>query len=105
MSSLSAGMKQLAVTALLWSLKDTSGREAPLIVDMPLGRIDRAHQQNLLVRYYPKAGRQVILLPTDAELDAEKYRVLSPHVFREFRLHNETGMETRVECREISAHG
>lgn len=106
MASLSAGMKQLAATALLWALKEASGREVPLIVDTPLGRIDRAHQENLLTRYYPTVGRQVIVLPTDSELDEGKYRVLAPHVFREYHLINdETGMRTQFESREVSAGG
>lgn len=101
MSSLSAGMKQLAATALLWALKDASERRLPVIIDTPLGRIDRQHQENLLTRYYPQAGAQVILLPTDSELDERKHRILAPHIYREFHLHNPTGEDTRVETLEI----
>lgn len=98
MSSLSAGMKQLAATALLWALKDASERRLPVIIDTPLGRIDRQHQENLLTRYYPQAGGQVILLPTDSELDERKHQMLAPHIYREFHLHNPTGENTRVEA-------
>jgi DNA sulfur modification protein DndD len=91
MGNLSAGMKQLTATALLWALKEVSGRPVPLVIDTPLARIDREHQQNLLVNYYPCAGEQVIILPTDSELDATKYRILKPHVYKEFKLFNRTG--------------
>lgn len=97
MGNLSAGMKQLVAQALLWGLKDISGKEAPVVVDTPLARIDRKHQENLLARYYPKAGQQVIVLPTDSELDREKYALLKPHVYREYRLVNPEGDHTRVE--------
>nr|VFJ55292.1 MAG: DNA sulfur modification protein DndD [Candidatus Kentron sp. FW] len=96
MASLSAGMKQLMATALLWALKKVSGKEVPLVIDTPLARIDRAHQENLLLRYYPKAGRQVIILPTDSELDTEKYGLLAPHVYRQYRLNNLQGENTQV---------
>lgn len=98
MGNLSAGMKQLVAQALLWGLKDVSGKEAPVVVDTPLARIDRKHQENLLARYYPKAGQQVIILPTDSELDREKYALLKPHVYREYRLVNPEGDHTRVEA-------
>lgn len=97
MGNLSAGMKQLVAQALLWGLKDVSGKEAPVVVDTPLARIDRQHQENLITRYYPKAGPQVIVLPTDSELDREKYALLKPHVYREYRLVNPEGDHTRVE--------
>jgi DNA sulfur modification protein DndD len=97
MGNLSAGMKQLVAQALLWGLKDVSGKDAPVVVDTPLARIDRQHQENLIRRYYPKAGRQVIVLPTDSELDREKYALLEPHVYREYRLVNPEGDRTAVE--------
>jgi len=96
MSSISAGMKQLVATALLWALKDACGRQLPVIIDTPLGRIDKQHQDNLLTRYYPKAAKQVILLPTDSELDERKHRLLEPYIYREFHLHNPDGENTEI---------
>lgn len=96
MGSLSAGMKQLVATALLWGLKEVSNKAVPLVIDTPIARIDRAHQGNLLTRYYPQAGEQVIILPTDAELDAEKYALLVPHIYREYRLDNPNGDDTKA---------
>lgn len=97
MGSISAGMKQLVAQSLLWGLKDVSGKEAPVVVDTPLARIDRQHQENLITRYFPKAGPQVIVLPTDSELDRDKYALLKPHVYREYRLVNPSGDSTRIE--------
>lgn len=97
MSSISAGMKQLAATALLWALKDACGRQLPVIIDTPLGRIDKQHQHNLLTRYYPHAAKQVILLPTDSELDERKRSVLASYIYREFHLHNPDGENTEIE--------
>ncbi|MBF0333801.1 MAG: DNA sulfur modification protein DndD [Alphaproteobacteria bacterium] len=94
--TISPGMRQLAVTALLWALKDLSGRPFPIIVDTPLARIDRENQDNLLVRYYPEAAEQVIILATDSEVDDRKYKLLEPHISVEFRLENLDGQSSRV---------
>lgn len=98
MANISAGMKQLTAQALLGALSEASGKAVPMIVDTPLARIDRAHQENLLTNYYPKAARQVIVLPTDSELDAEKYALLKPHIAAEFRLENPDGVHTKVRA-------
>ena len=102
MSTISAGMKQLSATALLWALKDISGREFPIIIDTPMGRIDAKHQENLLKKYYPNVGRQVILLPTDSELDQRKYELLAPHICKRYQLDNPTGLATSIT--ELGEH-
>ena len=90
-SSLSSGLKQLAATALLWAMKDTSDIVMPVAVDTPLGRIDRANQGRMLRDYYPKVAEQVIVLPTDAEIDADKYATLLPHIATEYLIENPFG--------------
>lgn len=94
--TVSHGMRQLAVTALLWALKEVSGRELPIIVDTPLARIDRANQHNLLQAYYPHAAKQVIILATDSEIDRDKFKLLQPHIGVQFRLENPDGQSTHV---------
>lgn len=101
MASLSAGMKQLVATALLWSLKDVSAKDVPLIIDTPLARIDLENQQRLIRDYYPTVGTQVIVLATNSEINAEKYQMLSPHVYREFRLENSLGDDARIVETEL----
>jgi DNA sulfur modification protein DndD len=96
MANISAGMKQLMAHALQWALKDFTGSLAPVIFDSPLGRLDRSHQHNLLEHFYHRVAHQVILLPTDSELDIEKYRLIQPYVCAEFRLENADGEHTKV---------
>ncbi|RJQ58934.1 MAG: DNA sulfur modification protein DndD [Desulfobacteraceae bacterium] len=96
MGSLSSGMKQLAATSLLWALKKASGKKIPLIIDTPLARIDLIHQENLLKHYYPNAGEQVIILPTDSELDERKYKILKPHIYQEYVLINHSGFKAKA---------
>ena len=96
-SSLSSGMKQLAATALLWAMKDSAGYDMPVVIDTPLARIDRSNQTNLLCNYYPKLSHQVIVLPTDAEIDRTKLEMLRPNIWKEFKLRNQdTGESAEI---------
>ena len=104
-ANLSAGMKQLSATALLWALKEVSGKTVPVVIDTPLARFDREHQENLLSKYYPNAADQVIVLPTDSELDKDKYKLLLPRIYREYRLRNDDGESTVFEEKPMYATG
>jgi DNA sulfur modification protein DndD len=105
MGSLSAGIKQLLATSLLWALKDESNTDLPLVIDTPLARIDRENQERLLRNYYPAVGSQVIVLPTDSELDREKHKIIAPHVYREYRLENPKGDDARLVETQLYGDG
>ncbi|MBI1293688.1 DNA sulfur modification protein DndD [bacterium] len=97
-SSLSAGEKQLYAMALLWALRSVSGRNLPIIVDTPMGRLDSDHRRSLLMQFFPQAANQLVLLSTDTELDEEAYEYLSPYVSHAYTLNFESEhSRTRVD--------
>ncbi|HAI69832.1 MAG TPA: DNA sulfur modification protein DndD [Gammaproteobacteria bacterium] len=100
-NNFSSGMRQLIATTLLWALKEVSGKNIPLIIDTPLARIDREHQNNLLRQYYPNVAQQVIILPTDSELDVRKYEQLKAYIYKEYCLYNAQGDTTEVKEQAI----
>ncbi len=81
---LSAGEKQIYAIAMLEALGRTSGRNLPIIIDTPLGRLDSRHRQNLVKNYFPTASHQVVVLSTDTEIDEGFYSELSPEISHAF---------------------
>ncbi len=97
---LSAGEKQLLAIALLWGLARVSGRQLPIAIDTPLGRLDSSHRTNLLERYFPTASEQVILLSTDTEVGASEVANLRAQgaIAREYILeHDPNEQRTQVK--------
>ncbi|MEW8256325.1 MAG: DNA sulfur modification protein DndD [Candidatus Thiodiazotropha taylori] len=83
---LSAGEKQIYAISILEALARTSGRNLPMIIDTPLGRLDSIHRNKLINNYFPTASHQMIILSTDTEVDEKFYSDLSPNISHAFKL-------------------
>jgi DNA sulfur modification protein DndD len=97
-ADLSAGEKQIFAISMLDALGRTSGRNLPVIIDTPLGRLDSQHRSNLVNHYFPKASHQVIVLSTDTEVDQDFYKDLWPAMSHAYRVsYDERDGASRVE--------
>ena len=97
---LSAGEKQLLAISLLWGLARASGRQLPVAIDTPLGRLDSSHRSNLVDRYFPEASHQVLLLSTDTEIGKAEVKQLrqTGAIAREYLLRYDSALQqTSVE--------
>jgi DNA sulfur modification protein DndD len=83
---LSEGEKQIFAIAMLWGLARASARPLPAVIDTPMARLDAAHRQHLVERYFPNASHQVIVLSTDTEVDRRYYEMLQPAIARAYHL-------------------
>lgn len=97
---LSAGEKQLLAIAFLWGLARVSGRNLPVAIDTPLGRLDSSHRSNLVERYFPTASHQVILLSTDTEIgktEIEQLKELDAIALQYLLKYDSTKRQTTIE--------
>ncbi len=86
--------------AFLWGLARVSGRNLPVAIDTPLGRLDSSHRTNLVERYFPAASQQVILLSTDTEIgkvEVERLRGLDAIAHQYLLKYDSTKRQTIVE--------
>lgn len=67
-NDMSAGEKQVYAIAMLDALGKVAGKNLPIIIDTPLGRLDSQHRDNIVENYFPSASHQVIILSTDTEI-------------------------------------
>ena len=95
---LSAGEKQIYAIAMLEALGRTSGRNLPIIIDTPLGRLDSKHRTKLVQNYFPTASHQVLILSTDTEIDEDFYSELSPEISHAFSVN----YDSKVGCSEYN---
>lgn len=97
--SLSAGEKQIYALSILDALAKSSGRELPVIIDTPLGRLDSDHRDTLIDNYFPNASHQVIILSTDTEVHEKYYtEQLSSSVSHTYRIEfDEVSRSSRLE--------
>ena len=78
--SASSGQKQIIATSLIWGVSEYLGKNIPMVIDTPLGRLDIENQKLILKEFYPNASKQVIMLPTPSELRAEEFKLLNYHI-------------------------
>lgn len=84
---LSAGEKQIFTQALFAAVAKVSGRQFPLVIDTPLGRLDEEHRHRVL-SYLANRPGQVILISTDTEVVGPYLKTIRHRVQKAYRLEN-----------------
>ena len=93
---LSEGEKQIFAISVLWGLSSASARPLPAIIDTPMARLDVAHRDQLVERYFPRASHQVIILSTDTEIERDYFEQLQPHIARAYHLNYDEASKQTV---------
>ena len=94
----SAGEQQLASMAFAAAMLDLSTDPLPMFIDTPLARLDGQHRRNLVAKLLPHLGRQIIVLSTDEEIDANLLRLIAPAVAQTYLLaHDDSTGKSRIE--------
>lgn len=63
----SAGASQIVATAMIGGMNRFATKDAPIVIDTPLGRLDPVHRANVMI-YYSQMGRQIIILYQPSEI-------------------------------------
>lgn len=74
---LSAGERQLLAVSVLSALIRERKGHFPVAVDTPLARLDGAHRQALIRRFFAKVSHQVLVLSTDEEVEGTTFEEMS----------------------------
>lgn len=76
----SAGEHQLAAMAFVQAVLAASNNPIPVFVDTPLARLDSAHREAVVSRFWPGLGRQVVVLSTDEEVAGDLLVMVRPNL-------------------------
>ncbi len=95
-SDLSAGEKQLFAIAFIYALGQLSGSRMPLVIDTPLGRLDKEHRRRFVSGFLPTSSHQVVLLSTDTEIVGPLYEDIEPLLAHHHELANYNGGVTKA---------
>jgi DNA sulfur modification protein DndD len=96
----SAGAEQIVAMSLIGALIQCSVKDAPVIMDTPLGRLDTTHRKNIM-KWIPEMAGQVMLFVTSTEFSNSVDRpLLGSSIGREYWLKRIS--PTRTEIRKNS---
>jgi DNA sulfur modification protein DndD len=95
----SAGQSQVIAHSFIAALNKFTAKEAPIIIDTPLARLDEIHAKNI-VQSYPEMGKQIIILYQPRELDDKLIELIRPHIRFEYDIKRDlSDMENSVITR------
>lgn len=86
----SAGASQVVATAMIGGMNRFSTKEAPIVIDTPLGRLDPIHRSNV-IKYYSEMGRQIIVLYQPSEISAKDLEVIRDQLASEWAIETVKG--------------
>jgi len=80
-----AGQRQIIAISFIAALNVFTARDAPIVVDTPISRLDPIHKRNV-VRHYPQLGPQTIILYQPNELGDEEIELIQGSIYSEWEL-------------------
>lgn len=96
---LSAGEKQLLISAIVWSIFKLSDRNNMFTFDTPLARLDKANRELFVEKVLCTISDQVLILSTDEEIVGNLYKIVSKNISKKYILEN-NDKEGKTEVKE-----
>lgn len=82
----SKGARQIIAYSFIAGLNKFTAREAPVVIDTPIGRLDPEHKENL-IDYFPNFRDQVVILYQPGELDEEDIEQMGDNISSHLEIH------------------
>jgi DNA sulfur modification protein DndD len=86
----SKGARQIIAYSFIAGLNKFTAREAPVVIDTPIGRLDPEHKENL-INHLPNFRDQVVILYQPGELDEEDIDQMGNNISRHLEIHQQEG--------------
>lgn len=86
---LSAGEKQLLISAIVWSIFKLSDRNNMFTFDTPLARLDKQNRALFVEKILCTISDQVLILSTDEEIVGSLYNIVSKNISKKYILAND----------------
>ena len=95
---LSAGEKQLLISAIVWAVFKLSDRNNMFIFDTPLARLDKENRELFVAKILCTISEQVFILSTNEEIIGNLYKIIKKNISKEYLLiNNEKTGKTNIE--------
>lgn len=85
---LSAGEKQLLISAIVWAIFKLADRNNMFTFDTPLARLDKENRSLFVERILCTISDQVLILSTDEEIVGSLLKIVSKNVNKKYLLEN-----------------
>ena len=86
---LSAGEKQLLISAIVWSIFKLADRNNMFIFDTPLARLDKENRELFVEKVLCTISDQVFILSTNEEIVGNLYKIVKKQVNKQYILIND----------------
>lgn len=97
----SAGQEQIVAFSLIAALSKNATRQAPIVMDTPLGRLDEDHKVNVMTNL-PDFAEQMLLLVHDGEISDDLLNPIRSRIVAEYELCQQSLFSTEIRKREAS---
>lgn len=81
----SKGARQIIAYSFIAGLNQYTAREAPVVIDTPIGRLDPEHKDNL-IHHLPNFRDQVVILYQPGELDERDVEKMEEYISHHFEI-------------------
>jgi len=82
---ISPGEKQILSLSFIAGLRQSTDKDAPIIMDTPFGRLDHEHKINVM-KLLHKLGNQIVILATNEDVSEDNIDNIAPYIGKKYEI-------------------